>query len=103
MNVATDSRNSGSRLGTARESEETTRQLGVVSLAIAESEPRRLPQGLQGRQGDERRGARRNSSNRCAEIMEVILMIKKDEIAYLLLRLTLGANIFLHGFSRLVD
>jgi thiosulfate dehydrogenase [quinone] large subunit len=34
--------------------------------------------------------------------MEVILMIKKDEIAYLLLRLTLGANIFLHGFSRLI-
>jgi thiosulfate dehydrogenase [quinone] large subunit len=29
-------------------------------------------------------------------------MIKKDEIAYLLLRLTLGANIFLHGFSRLI-
>ncbi|MGA7928645.1 MAG: hypothetical protein WCA20_21950 [Candidatus Sulfotelmatobacter sp.] len=26
----------------------------------------------------------------------------KKEIAYLLLRLTLGANIFLHGFSRLV-
>src|ERR1017187_10666320 len=34
--------------------------------------------------------------------MLVILMIKKDEIAYLLLRLTLGANIFLHGFSRLI-
>jgi len=32
----------------------------------------------------------------------VVLMIKKDEIAYLLLRLTLGANIFLHGFSRLI-
>ena len=29
-------------------------------------------------------------------------MIKNDEIAYLLLRLTLGANIFLHGFSRLI-
>jgi hypothetical protein len=29
-------------------------------------------------------------------------MIEKDEIAYLLLRLTLGANIFLHGFSRLI-
>jgi hypothetical protein len=29
-------------------------------------------------------------------------MIKKDEIAYLLLRVTLGANIFLHGFSRLI-
>ena len=29
-------------------------------------------------------------------------MIKKDEIAYLLLRLTLGANIFLHRFSRLI-
>jgi thiosulfate dehydrogenase [quinone] large subunit len=29
-------------------------------------------------------------------------MIKKDEIAYLLLRLTLGSNIFLHGFSRLI-
>src|ERR1022692_3592936 len=26
----------------------------------------------------------------------------KNEIAYLLLRLTLGANIFLHGFSRLI-
>jgi thiosulfate dehydrogenase [quinone] large subunit len=34
--------------------------------------------------------------------MEGILMIKKDEIAYLFLRLTLGANIFLHGFSRLI-
>jgi thiosulfate dehydrogenase [quinone] large subunit len=33
--------------------------------------------------------------------MEVI-MIKKDEIAYLLLRVTLGANIFLHGLSRLI-
>ncbi len=31
-------------------------------------------------------------------------MFKKDEIAYLLLlRLTLGANIFLHGFSRLIS
>ena len=29
-------------------------------------------------------------------------MTKKDEIAYLLLRATLGANIFLHGFSRLI-
>jgi thiosulfate dehydrogenase (quinone) large subunit len=29
-------------------------------------------------------------------------MIRNDEIAYLLLRLTLGANIFLHGFSRLI-
>ena len=29
-------------------------------------------------------------------------MIKNDEIAYLLLRLTLGVNIFLHGFSRLI-
>ena len=29
-------------------------------------------------------------------------MIKKDEIAYMLLRLTLGANIFLHGLSRLI-
>jgi uncharacterized membrane protein YphA (DoxX/SURF4 family) len=29
-------------------------------------------------------------------------MIKKDEIAYLLLRLNLGANIFLHGLSRLI-
>lgn len=28
--------------------------------------------------------------------------MKKDEISHLLLRLTLGANIFLHGFSRLV-
>lgn len=28
-------------------------------------------------------------------------MMKKDEIAYLLLCLTLGANILLHGFSRL--
>ena len=28
--------------------------------------------------------------------------MKKDEIAYLLLRVTLGANIFLHGFSRLI-
>ncbi|MFZ0291564.1 MAG: DoxX family membrane protein [Candidatus Sulfotelmatobacter sp.] len=36
--------------------------------------------------------------------MEIILMFKKDEIAYLLLlRLTLGANIFLHGFSRLIS
>jgi uncharacterized membrane protein YphA (DoxX/SURF4 family) len=26
----------------------------------------------------------------------------KDEIAYLLLRVTLGANLFLHGFSRLI-
>ena len=34
--------------------------------------------------------------------MLVILMIKKDEIGYLLLRLTLGANIFLHGFSLLI-
>jgi hypothetical protein len=25
-----------------------------------------------------------------------------DEIAYLLLRVTLGANLFLHGFSRLI-
>jgi thiosulfate dehydrogenase (quinone) large subunit len=31
-----------------------------------------------------------------------VSMIKKDEIAYLLLRLTLGANIFLHGLSRLI-
>ena len=30
-------------------------------------------------------------------------MIKEDEIAYLLLRLTLGANIFLHGLSRLIS
>jgi thiosulfate dehydrogenase (quinone) large subunit len=29
-------------------------------------------------------------------------MVKNDEIAYLLLRLTLGTNIFLHGFSRLI-
>jgi thiosulfate dehydrogenase [quinone] large subunit len=29
-------------------------------------------------------------------------MTKKPEIAYLLLRLTLGANIFLHGVSRLI-
>jgi len=29
-------------------------------------------------------------------------MRKKEEIAYLLLRVTLGANIFLHGFSRLI-
>jgi len=29
-------------------------------------------------------------------------MINKDEVAYLLLRLTLGVNIFLHGFSRLI-
>jgi thiosulfate dehydrogenase (quinone) large subunit len=29
-------------------------------------------------------------------------MIKKDEIAYLLLRVTFGANIFLHGLSRLI-
>ncbi|MGA2648341.1 MAG: DoxX family protein [Candidatus Sulfotelmatobacter sp.] len=28
--------------------------------------------------------------------------MNKDEIAYLLLRLTLGANIFLHGLSRLI-
>lgn len=28
--------------------------------------------------------------------------MNKDEIAYLLLRLTLGANLFLHGFSRLI-
>jgi hypothetical protein len=34
--------------------------------------------------------------------MEVILMIKKDEIGHLFLRLTMGANIFLHGFSRLI-
>ena len=26
----------------------------------------------------------------------------KDEIAYLLLRVTLGSNLFLHGFSRLI-
>jgi uncharacterized membrane protein YphA (DoxX/SURF4 family) len=30
------------------------------------------------------------------------LEMKKDEVAYLLLRLTLGANIFLHGLSRLI-
>jgi thiosulfate dehydrogenase (quinone) large subunit len=29
-------------------------------------------------------------------------MINKDEIAYLLLRVTFGANIFLHGLSRLI-
>ncbi|MGA7632575.1 MAG: MauE/DoxX family redox-associated membrane protein, partial [Terriglobales bacterium] len=29
--------------------------------------------------------------------------MKKDEIAYLLLRVTLGANLFLHGFSRLIE
>ena len=28
--------------------------------------------------------------------------MKKDEIAYLLLRVTLGANFFLHGVSRLI-
>jgi tetratricopeptide (TPR) repeat protein len=30
------------------------------------------------------------------------LCMTKDEIAYLLLRVTLGANLFLHGFSRLI-
>src|ERR1039458_4909550 len=34
--------------------------------------------------------------------IERSLCMTKDEIAYLLLRLTLGANIFLHGFSRLI-
>ncbi|MGB0029900.1 MAG: DoxX family protein [Candidatus Sulfotelmatobacter sp.] len=29
-------------------------------------------------------------------------MTRNDEIAYLLLRLTLGANLFLHGFARLI-
>jgi hypothetical protein len=28
--------------------------------------------------------------------------MSKDEIAYFLLHLTLGANLFLHGFSRLI-
>ncbi|MGB0030118.1 MAG: hypothetical protein WBP77_02940, partial [Candidatus Sulfotelmatobacter sp.] len=29
-------------------------------------------------------------------------MTRNDEIAYLLLRLTLGANLFLQGFARLI-
>jgi uncharacterized membrane protein YphA (DoxX/SURF4 family) len=55
---------------------------------------------LKGCKGNERRGrstefeqSRGNKRNH---------YMTKGEIAYLLLRLTLGANIFLHGFSRLI-
>jgi thiosulfate dehydrogenase [quinone] large subunit len=46
--------------------------------------------------------AQRSSLKAWARVSDLFHMIKKDEIAYLLLRVTFGANIFLHGFSRLV-